>query len=943
MRLDETLVGEKLEEGVLIEECLGAGGMGVAYRAKQEALSRSLCIKFLRPELVTDRSAFGRFQREAHVLSNLHHPMIITSYFFGLKDDIYPYFAMEYAEGRSLRMVMAEEGRIHWRKSCDYVLQAATALEYAHAKGFVHRDVKPDNMMLISAAEKPTIKLLDFGLAAIVGPQDGSLTATGIVMGSLHYIPPEAVRGIRRDIALAKQGDIYALGCVLHELISGELPFNGGDSQAIMANHLSRTLSPLVDVDASASILKALNKVIQRATAAEPSARYATCTEMIHDLEHVLADGDDTQKRRNKLTDANGSRSVFSIILGNKKLTSLVTLLTLLILPLALPNYRNAVRMVIKESAEAICGTTTSKNIFTRDLTQQNKLSEAMFLTDVRANCWWRTKDPDEQLSIAAMYLDIGQRASALAQNSRVHNCWTSAATGLKNASGITESTAALSTRMQLLPQRLVKLASADIAQLPAEAGPGSSGWQPVLETLASLSANLQKKHFGKSSLLIDGVRLDLLAWQNRYVEALNLLQGRFEDTNPGSQPDDRSVREQTHNLNMLKHFFPEPRQGGHSDHTLYGEPLSAYVDALLSEAEASAANSEFIFDRIRPLLPKVISLPNSANFFTRSAQIFNPLWVKDKSGLVGTTLMDNSWRFANAEKLLLTCIWAGLLEAHNNHPILAEKLVAKPMRSYRNGYWPTLIERTPLANIIQTLVLCGKSKEASDMLNLLERQAQEKKDTARMWVIHTLQLELAVMTNQHNDALRLTQKISTSQELQKLPVRLRQQHFHEFMVELNSIRVDAIIRFDRDNEDLAQSCEAILLDSPSVELPKEYRVGTAVYCLSDYLAGSHSQAASLNAKLAADLCQQSPGMSDLIRLKFLLAHYRSVLNSQDPTIKVLYAEAAQLLQRDAAQQHNDLKDYPVGLYQTWLDAANMREESRGLSNLWAQTYPVHN
>jgi eukaryotic-like serine/threonine-protein kinase len=183
MKLDESLVGTRLAENLLIEEYLGRGGMGVTYKAFQNSLSRSVCVKFLSATSVADATAFERFKREALILAKLTHPGIVQFYFFGLAENIYPFFAMEYVDGKNLRQMLSRD--LSWRSACRIIAQICTALGHAHQQGYIHRDIKPDNIMIVNS-DVSQVKLLDFGLAGIVGQHRNDLTQTGMIWGVCH-------------------------------------------------------------------------------------------------------------------------------------------------------------------------------------------------------------------------------------------------------------------------------------------------------------------------------------------------------------------------------------------------------------------------------------------------------------------------------------------------------------------------------------------------------------------------------------------------------------------------------------------------------------------------------------------------------------------------------------------------------------------------------------
>jgi serine/threonine protein kinase len=285
------LTGQTLADGVTIHELLGAGGMGVTYRAYQSALSRDLCIKFLLPKLIADPVAFERFKREAIALSSLKHPGIVACYYFGMFEKINPYLALEFAKGKSLNALLAEQKRLDWRTACELVAQACEAMEFAHQNGFVHRDLKPDNLMY--DADSGQVKILDFGLIAIMDADAEKLTSTGMVVGSVRYMAPERFSGtvgVRPEIN--QSCDIYALGCILYELITGEVAFNGNSEQEIMLRHFQQPMPRLPTDGMPDATRRCLDAIIEQATSKDVSDRLKSCEQFAQDLRRLLNTGE---------------------------------------------------------------------------------------------------------------------------------------------------------------------------------------------------------------------------------------------------------------------------------------------------------------------------------------------------------------------------------------------------------------------------------------------------------------------------------------------------------------------------------------------------------------------------------------------------------------------------------------------------------------------------
>ncbi len=297
LQLDESLVGTVIDGGFLITQFLGAGGMGAAFRAKQAELNRDVCVKFLREDGLTDPENLARFKREARVLSRLRHNNIVGCYSFGLLGSVFPFLVMEYLEGRSLKHLLNEE-RLGWAPAVSIVEQICNGLEYAHQSGFVHRDIKPDNIMLPQSGTQDIsdAKIIDFGLVGKHhGPVDvDTLTSPGTLIGSVNYMAPEAFRGEPANRSL----DIYSVGCVLFELLSGRQPFEADNPMAVMYKHVNEQLPPLPKDAAPDTVRGTLEELIWTATATDPAMRFDSCGEIAVVLRDVLLHHADPDTKR---------------------------------------------------------------------------------------------------------------------------------------------------------------------------------------------------------------------------------------------------------------------------------------------------------------------------------------------------------------------------------------------------------------------------------------------------------------------------------------------------------------------------------------------------------------------------------------------------------------------------------------------------------------------
>lgn len=270
-------VGQVLSSYTLIKQ-IGAGGMGIVYLGRHQSLGRLAAIKFLSAELVTDSGYIELFLREAKAAANLNHPNITTVYDAGKAGEAVYYFIMEYIEGRDLRSMLEERGILPVKESVEYIRQAANALAHSHNKHIIHRDVKPENLML---TREGIIKVGDLGLVKWAGDPDGYMTQHGMVFGSPHYISPERLRDAKDA---DPRSDIYSLGASFFHMVTGRLPYEGPSSPVIMSRHLN---DPVPDPrEANPALDPELSAIIQKMMAKDLSARFQS----MEQVEEALID-----------------------------------------------------------------------------------------------------------------------------------------------------------------------------------------------------------------------------------------------------------------------------------------------------------------------------------------------------------------------------------------------------------------------------------------------------------------------------------------------------------------------------------------------------------------------------------------------------------------------------------------------------------------------------
>jgi eukaryotic-like serine/threonine-protein kinase len=268
-----TLIGDRFR----LEERIGSGGMSTVYRAFDPMLERWVAIKLMHRDISTDPAQLERFRREARAVASLSHPHVVTVIDAG-EDEGAPYIVFEYVQGETLKDRIKRLGRLPVPEAVAYAIEVARALAAAHAQRLVHRDVKPQNVLIDGEGRA---MVTDFGIARSLEAQ--GLTATGRVLGTTDYVSPEQALGH----PVTEQSDIYSLGICLYEVLTGEVPFQADTQVAVAMKHVRE---PLPDVQRLRPEISAtLAAVIERATAKETENRYRTVHEMVHELEEVLA------------------------------------------------------------------------------------------------------------------------------------------------------------------------------------------------------------------------------------------------------------------------------------------------------------------------------------------------------------------------------------------------------------------------------------------------------------------------------------------------------------------------------------------------------------------------------------------------------------------------------------------------------------------------------
>ena len=277
MILEGKVLGNRYE----IIEKVGNGGMATVYKAEDKVLKRNVAVKILRDEFTTDEEFIKRFEIEAQSAARLVHPNIVSIFDVGVEENLY-YIVMELIQGKTLKEIIIEErGPLPWKWSVNVAIQIASALEMAHKNNIIHRDIKPHNIII---TEDGIAKVTDFGIAKAVS--NSTITAFGTTIGSVHYFSPEHARGGFTDA----KSDLYSLGVVMYEMITGKVPFDADTPVSVALKHMQE--EPEEPIELNPNLPNAVNKIIMKALKKDTTLRYQTASEMLSDLRRALKNPD---------------------------------------------------------------------------------------------------------------------------------------------------------------------------------------------------------------------------------------------------------------------------------------------------------------------------------------------------------------------------------------------------------------------------------------------------------------------------------------------------------------------------------------------------------------------------------------------------------------------------------------------------------------------------
>jgi Serine/threonine protein kinase len=278
------LIGKTIDKKYLVQSMLGEGGMAVVFKAHHVKMERTVVLKVMQGWLLSNQKSIERFERESKVTAKLNHPNIVTVFDVGTINGKAPYLVMEYIKGESLADKIHRQGALPLTTTANIVIQICRGLQEAHNLGIIHRDLKPDNVLLQDKSDRPDwVKIVDFGISHLIHGSAKRLTKTGRMVGTPEYIAPEQLKDKPMDI----RTDLYALGIMIYEMLTGHVPFEGESAESILMKHLMEDAPPMHKFKPEFKEGTPFDSIVAKLLMKEPDARYQTATELRLDIEQA--------------------------------------------------------------------------------------------------------------------------------------------------------------------------------------------------------------------------------------------------------------------------------------------------------------------------------------------------------------------------------------------------------------------------------------------------------------------------------------------------------------------------------------------------------------------------------------------------------------------------------------------------------------------------------